>query len=185
VTDFNIEHIWKSVLAGDVHAWGDLVRVYAALVNTVARRVGLSTVDAEDCAQHTWLSLYRNRRVIKDPQALPAWLIRTTHRQAVYLYKKRIRTSEAEADRAIEPQLTLPDEEVHRLEQRAIIELALGRIDGRCRRLLEQLFFAPDEKSYQQIARELGIAPNTMGPLRSRCLKRLRRILDEMGFEWD
>ena len=75
MTEFNIEHIWKSVLAGDVHAWGELVRVYAALVNTVARRVGLSGLDAEDCAQHTWMSLYRNRRVIKDPQALPAWLI--------------------------------------------------------------------------------------------------------------
>ena len=185
MTDFNIEHIWKSVLAGDVHAWGELVRVYAALVNTVARRVGLKSLDAEDCAQHTWMSLYRNRRVIKDPQALPAWLIRTTHRQAVYLYKRRIRASEAESDRAIEPQLTLPDEEVHRLEQQAIIELALNRLDKRCKSLLQQLFFASDEKSYLQIARELGIAPNTMGPLRSRCLKRLRRILDEMGFEWD
>lgn len=181
----DIKQIWRRVLAGDVHAWGELVRLYAALVNTVARRVGLSSLDAEDCAQHTWLSLYRNRKVIKDPTALPAWLIRTTHRQAVYIYKKRKRTSEAEADRVIEPTLTLPDDEVHRLEQQAIIELALSKIDGRCRKLLEQLFFAPDEKSYQEIARELGVAPNTMGPLRSRCLNRLRKILDEMGFEWD
>ena len=185
MTDTNIQQIWRRVLAGDVHAWGELVRLYAALVNTVARRVGLATLDAEDCAQHTWMSLYRNRRVIKDPQALPAWLIRTTHRQAVYIYKKRIRTSEAEADRAIEPVLTLPDEDVHKLEQQALIEIALRRLDKRCRSLLKQLFFAPDDKSYQQIAADLKIAPNTMGPLRSRCLKRLRRILDEMGFEWD
>jgi len=181
----DIQQIWRRVLEGDVHAWGELVRLYAALVNTVARRVGLTTLDAEDCAQHTWMSLYRNRRVIKDPTALPAWLIRTTHRQAVYIYKKRIRTTEAEADRAISPALILPDDEVHQLEQQAIIEIALQRLDTRCKILLEQLFFAPDEKSYQQIAKDLGVAPNTMGPLRSRCLKRLRRILDDMGFEWD
>ena len=181
----NINEVWRLVLAGDIRAWERLVRQYAALVHTVARRVGLSQIDAEDCAQHTWLSLFRNRRAIKEPKALPAWLIRTTHRQAVYLFKKRVRVSEAETERALQPQLELPDDEIHRLEQQVLIEQALGCLDKRCRRLVEQLFFAPDDHSYKEIAKSLGVAPNTLGPLRSRCLNKLRRILHEMGFEED
>ncbi|MFW9817841.1 MAG: RNA polymerase sigma factor, partial [Candidatus Thorarchaeota archaeon] len=73
----NIHDIWRRVVIGDAVAWRELVETFAGLVYGVARRVGLSVPDAEDCAQQTWLTLYRKKDTIKDPQSLPAWLIRT------------------------------------------------------------------------------------------------------------
>jgi RNA polymerase sigma factor (sigma-70 family) len=178
----HIKEIWKSVVEGDHDAWKSLVRRYQALVITVARRVGLSPPDAEDCAQQTWMSLYRNRRAIKDPERLPAWLIRTTRRRAVRTAQRLVRTSPAEPDSRFETNVSQPDEEVLLVERQGVLEVALEQLDPRCAKLLRALFFSPEDKSYREIARDLEISPNTLGPLRSRCLKRLREILEEMGY---
>jgi RNA polymerase sigma factor (sigma-70 family) len=175
-----IDKLWDKVRKGDQDAWARLVNRYAGLVNTVARRVGLSTFDAEDCAQNTWLALYRNRRVIRDPLRLPAWLILTTKRHAVRMLNRLYRQSSSLQH--VEPETlgTPPDEELLHLERRDILQHAIEQLDERCQRLLHALFLSPDNPSYRKIAKTLRISPNALGPLRSRCLKRLRKILDEM-----
>jgi len=93
--------IWQGVLQGDPPSWRTIVERYEALVFTVARRAGLTRADAEDCAQHTWLSLYRTRHTIKDPVALPAWLIRTTHRRALRMAKQQARLNPLYSERIL------------------------------------------------------------------------------------
>jgi RNA polymerase sigma factor (sigma-70 family) len=180
-----IGDIWAQVRDGDHEAWRALVERYAPLVYTVALRIGLTKIDAEDCAQHTWMALYRNRRVIKDPSRIPFWLIQTTRRQAVRMIKLMSRHTFVDPDPEVKAETVLPDEEMAALERQAILEIALDRLDGRCAELLRALFFAPEAKSYREIAKGLGIAPNTLGPLRSRCLERLRKVLEELGYETD
>lgn len=177
-----IDELWEKVRCGDQDAWARLVNRYAGLVNTVARRVGLSTFDAEDCAQNTWLALYRNRGVIRDPSRLPAWLIMTTKRYAIRMLDRQYR--QGTFSQHVEPESVgaPPDEELLRLESQDILNHAIGQLDERCQRLLHALFLSPDNPSYRKIANTLQISPNAMGPLRSRCMKRLRKILDEMGY---
>ncbi len=177
-----IDKLWDKVRKGDQDAWARLVNRYAGLVNTVARRVGLSTFDAEDCAQNTWLALYRNRGVIRDPSRLPAWLIMTTKRYAIRMLDRQYRQSTF--SQHVEPESVgaPPDEELLRLESQDILNHAIGQLDERCQRLLHALFLSPDNPSYRKIAKTLQISPNAMGPLRSRCMKRLRKILDEMEY---
>lgn len=185
----DLPSIWSRVVRGDASAWQQLVDGYAGLVYTVARRAGLSAPDAEDCAQQTWLALYRNRKKIKDPEALPAWLIRSTHRRAVHICQKYARESPtASAD--IDPNrqvdgAALPDEIMAKLESRAVLEAAVAQLDGRCRKLVTWLFLSPEHISYDDVSRRLGVNPNSLGPLRSRCLKRLRKILKDMGYDTD
>ena len=181
----NIKDIWAKVRDGDPAAWRSVVERYSALVYTVAMRTGLSEFDAEDCAQHAWMALYRNRRAIRDPARLPVWLIRTTRREAVRMIRRRMRQNQFADDPVDVPSPTLPDDEMLRLERQAILEIGLGRLDERCRKILRALFLAPEDKSYAEIARSAGVKPNTFGPLRSRCLNRLRKILQELGYEWD
>ena len=181
----DIHILWECVLADEPGAWGQLVKRYVALVNTVALRAGLTMIDAEDCAQHTWMSLYRSRHSIKDPQRLPVWLIRTTRRQAVKMMRRMHKSSLLDAGYREISVAPLPDEEVVLLERQVVLESALEQMDERCQKLLHALFFAPDHISYREIAKSLNIASNTMGPLRSRCLKRLRRLLEEMGYSVD
>lgn len=76
----------------------------------------------------------------------------------------------------------LPDDELLSLERQAHIEIAMRRLDGRCRQLVEALFFAPSDKSYKDIAGALGIPANSLGPTRTRCLNKLRKILIEIGY---
>ncbi len=177
----SVTDIWNRVRADDHRAWKLLVRKYDALVNTVAMRCGLVGADVEDCAQHTWVTLYRCRKSIKDPKALPKWLMQTARRRAVRMLQNSGRVSAVSDVNAVDPQ-PLPDEELQRLERRQELEEAMSYLDDRCRRLIEALFFSPQGRSYAEIARELGIPPNSLGPIRSRCLARMRQILDDLGY---
>jgi RNA polymerase sigma factor (sigma-70 family) len=179
----SIESIWSRILADDSAAWQMLVDLYAGLVLTVAYRVGLSETDAEDCAQNSWLALYRRRRSIKDPKAIPAWLIKTTHRGAVEMSRRTRFFSPSST--AAPPQPELPDELIIQLEHEFFIRKALERLDPRCRIIIENLYLNSDRPSYDKLARQLGIPPNSMGPLRSRCLDKLAKILKEMGIVLD
>jgi RNA polymerase sigma factor (sigma-70 family) len=180
-----LTEIWHSVVEGDQGAWAELVRRYSPLVFTVARRAGLEAADAEDCAQYTWVALYRNRKRIRDPQRLPAWLMRTTRRQAAY----QVRRLKAYPKTDLSPEMLieerLPDHALEQLERQAMIELGLAELGPRCRTLIRLLFLAPEETSYKEIARALDVAPNSLGPIRSRCLKRLRKKLEELGYRLD
>jgi RNA polymerase sigma factor (sigma-70 family) len=181
--------IWSRVVQGDASAWQQLVDGYSGLVYTAACRVGLSAPDAEDCAQQTWLALYRNRKKIKDPEALPAWLIKTTHRRAVQMRRKYTHP-ETSAGPDTDPRQqidasALPDEVVAELESRAALEAAVAQLDGRCQKLITWLFLSPDRVSYNDVGRRLGVKPNSLGPIRSRCLRKLRKILQDMGYDTD
>lgn len=182
----NVRKIWKAVLEGEPEAWQQLVNLYAGLVNTVALRAGLEAADAEDCGQHTWLTLFRKRQSIRDPKSLPAWLIRTTHREAVRMVKrtyKGVRIAESfEQDKTA---VALPVDVIEQLETEAIIDIGMRQLDLRCRKLLQALYFSPSEKSYREISRLLKVKPNSLGPLRSRCLQKLRKILENLGYDQD
>lgn len=182
---FDIRQIWDSIRAGDAAAWRQLVHAYASLVFTVARRVGLDTADAEDCAQQTWLALYRNRRTITDPTAIPAWLIRTSHRKALTIRQKTTRSQQSEISDVLHDTAALPDDVLVSLEQAAVLEVALTQLDPRCRQVLTSLFYSSGDASYAEIAQALKIQPNSLGPLRSRCLEKLRKILKNLGYDPD
>jgi hypothetical protein len=45
--------------------------------------------------------------------------------------------------------------------------------------MLRVLFFSPEPPSYGALSKQLGIARGSIGPIRIRCLDRLRRALEE------
>lgn len=174
----SIESTWLQVRSGSSQAWTSLVRTLAPVVYSVARRWGLEDADAEEVSQQTWVALYEGRDEIEDPVALPAWLIRVASRKAQRLVRRCIRSRNLPSGGSLEPP-PLPDDELLALERQAYLQLALTRLDDRCRRLIEELFLVHPPKSYQEIARTLGLRPNSLGPIRARCLQRLRLILED------
>ncbi len=173
------QEIWKAVQAGDGAAWKKLVHQYQSLVYTVALKVGLSMADAGDCFQQTWLALYQHRKKIKDPERIAGWLATTARREAIRLSRRNRRHVEMEDETRQADSAALPDEELELLERQALLENGMARLDTRCRRLIELMFLAPEDWSYDQIAARLEIAPNSLGPIRQRCLGRLKKILSE------
>ena len=175
--------IWERIIEGDTVAWEELVGKYARLVFSAALQTGLTTAEAEDCAQQTWLALYNSRHKIQRPDQLPSWLISTTRRKAWRLIKRREKADEVY--RQVEPQKVVetPDETLEKLQQKAHLELALERLGGRCAKLLRAIFFSPEQLSYKEIAESMGIPPNSLGPTRTRCLSKLKKILKEIENE--
>jgi DNA-directed RNA polymerase specialized sigma24 family protein len=59
---------------------------------------------------------------------------------------------------------------------------AVGSLTLQCRRLVELLFFETPPRPYAEVAAELGLALGSIGFTRQKCIERLRRNLDELGF---
>ena len=55
----------------------------------------------------------------------------------------------------------------------------LTLLDPRCRELLLRLYFSEDQPAYELVAAELGLRVGSIGPIRGRCLERLRSLLLE------
>lgn len=174
--------LWQDILAGDDAAWSELVRRYQALVYAVVTRAGLSMADAADCFQQTWVLLFRHRHRLHDPSRLSAWLVTTAKREALRLRRRSDRESGDPAEMEIADHDPLPDETMEQLERQAQLEVALKELDLRCRQVVEAFFFASEDKSYEDIARSFGLSANSLGPVRRRCLERLKQILAAHGF---
>lgn len=161
---------------GDQTAWADLVRRYENLVYSTALQTGLDQEDAADVFQQVWLELYRSLLRIRDPKALPRWLIVTTRRIA---YKHAVVAGRWVRD--IRESMIDPapgaDSVITVLEQRQELEEAMAALDERCRQVLRMFFYAESKVSYRTVSERLGLSEDSIGSLRSRCLERLRRKL--------
>jgi RNA polymerase sigma factor (sigma-70 family) len=175
-----LDTLWNRVTADESKAWEELVRRYNTLVIAVARAHGLAAADLEDCAQQTWLALYLGRKRIKDPLKIPTWLVRVAKRKAQKIQLKAKSRLSAEGHFEGSSQTASPEELYLQALEAARIQTALELLDPRCRQLLARLFLSDEDWSYRQIARDLGLAANSLGPIRSRCLLRLKRILEEL-----
>jgi DNA-directed RNA polymerase specialized sigma24 family protein len=80
------------------------------------------------------------------------------------------------ADERIDPA------DLARFTERQTVRLALERLGGKCRDLLEALFSAPGEPNYTLISARLGIRVGSIGPTRARCLEKLGAVLGRLGF---
>ena len=171
------------VLAGDVRGWEALVTRHERLVYAVARSYRLDEADRADVFQDVFTALVRGLPSMRDPRSLVRWLSSTTDRIARATALRRRREY---ALRGANP--ATPDElpsgepavgaDLEILERQARVRLALSGLGERCRRLLEALYYRDAPASYAELARELGMPMNSVGPNRARCLDRMRDLLE-------
>ena len=60
---------------GDEGAWDEIVDRYAPLVWSICARYRLSAVDIEDVGQTIWAGLVTQLGKLREPAALPGWLV--------------------------------------------------------------------------------------------------------------
>src|SRR5687768_6246105 len=73
---------------GDQTAWADLVDRYAPLVASVVHGFRLPPHDAEDVLQTVWLRLVEHLGDLREPRALPMWIITTTRNECLRLLRR-------------------------------------------------------------------------------------------------
>jgi RNA polymerase sigma factor (sigma-70 family) len=166
--------------AGDQNAWGHIVDRYGPLVWSVARSFRLSSADAADVHQATWLRLVEQLDTIRDPERLGAWLATTARREALALLRRASRDLPTGDMHLLEPRMDnsvpdlAPDSELLRRERDEDLWNAIGKLPGNCRNLLRLLLIDPPP-SYSEVSAALDIPVGSIGPTRARCLEQLRR----------
>ncbi|KOU54442.1 MULTISPECIES: sigma-70 family RNA polymerase sigma factor [Streptomyces] len=149
----------------------DLVTELSPLVAAEAAAEAPGTgMDAADLEQAVWL------RLLEQHPADPVHWVRTAVR-AEARRARRLRRQERPygSAPAADPD---PGPELAAItaERRRILHAAIGRTPGNCPRLLAALL-SPKDPTYREIAGELDISQGSLGPMRSRCLGCLRRML--------
>ena len=160
---------------GDAHAWEALVTRYERLIFSVALRNGLTREDAADVTQTTFVALLESMARLRDDERVSYWLMTVARRQAWRLRRRRDQEFPWCDD---VPQRVDPIGDWERI---ADVYAALQRLGQPCRDLLHALYFDPATPSYAVIAERLGRAIGGLGPMRARCLQRMRTLLGEDG----
>jgi RNA polymerase sigma factor (sigma-70 family) len=167
---------------GEEDAWGALVGRYERLVYTIPYRYGLTPSEVSDVFQSVWLALLRNLGSLRQPDRIAAWLVTTTRRECWERrrgdkYKKEF-SSELDSNiiktKSDEPS---PDELVSTYERHEALRQAMEHLEPRCRRLIHLLYFDPSIPSYAEVSEMLSMPIGSIGPMRARCLKKLRKIM--------
>lgn len=159
---------------GDESAWHQLVERYERLVYSVALRNGLDEHGAAEVTQTVFVALLDSLHRIEDETRLASWLMTVARRQAWRLRSVERRT--VSLDVVSEPS----EDPLARWTDSVLVQDALSTLGGTCRELLLALYFDPDEPSYAEIAERMGRSIGGIGPMRGRCLERLRAIIEEV-----
>jgi RNA polymerase sigma factor (sigma-70 family) len=162
----------------DRDAWNSLVERYAPLVTSIVKRYRLGEADADDVAQTVWLRLVENIGEIREPSALARWIATITDRECMRVLRagrqSRPFDPMAETDLVGQPDPVQPDEQFLRVERSQALLEALAELPDRQRSLLLLLAKEPP-MTYAEISRSLGIPVGSIGPIRTRALRRLQQ----------
>lgn len=164
--------------SGDQGAWSRLVDHYARLVWAVTRSFRLSDSDAADVSQMVWLRLLEHINRV-DPERVGAWLVVTTRREClrVLAFRKRVLlTYESAAFEGVPSDQAELDADLLAGERAGDVRRALETLPDRWQRLLGMLMADPPAP-YAEISEKIGIPIGSIGPMRGRCLEKLRLLL--------
>lgn len=173
---------------GDADAWETLVRRYQRLIASITFKFRLSAEDAQDIYQTVCLHLLRQLGELRRDAKLSSWLITVTVRECWKLRERGKNTDRLDEEQwaqiaeAPDQALPLPEEEIFALERQHQIRRAVEQMSEQCRELIRLMFYQETPPSYVEISRALGITVSSIGPIRGRCLERLRKILNKSGF---
>jgi len=174
----------RECLSGSEEAWSLLIEKYKALIYSIPVKCGLPAHEAADVFQITCMELLVRLPELREPRALPQWLIQVAYHQC-YVWKRRSqRLVSSELADVPEPEVpAIAETLVQQAHEEQILRDAIATLTPQCRRLIELLFFEIPSRPYREVAGELGLAAGSIGFIRQKCIERLRRKLDELEFD--
>ena len=185
-TGWSDERLVRACLEGNEQAWSALIDKYKNLIYSIPIKYGASPEDAADVFQSVCLELFSQLSNLRKAGALRGWLVTITAHQAFH-WKRRHRkradreqTSLEEDDFGADP--SLPSDMADEVEREQMVRDATARLSPRCQEMIRLLFFVEPPLPYREIAERLGLATGSIGFIRGRCLQRLQKALQEMGF---
>jgi RNA polymerase sigma factor (sigma-70 family) len=133
-----VSDLVAAALHGDPTSWDRLVDRYTPLLLSVVRRHRLHGDDAEDVVQTVWLRLVEKLGSIREPEALPGWILTTARNECLHLIKARKSVSPTDLEDRGWPDGTGPaavDSDLLEAERHEALLMALAGLPERQRRL--------------------------------------------------
>jgi len=167
-------------------AWQQVLDRYGRLIYAICVRSGLDSQDTEEVFQRTWIAVVEGVHRISKPSSLGSWIAGVTRNQIRQYFTEKQRNrrySSLEVNdisKAEESATTDAEQELLACESNEALYLSLAELDDRCRSLLQLLFLEDPAPDYREISRRTGLAIGSIGPIRSRCLTRLRKIFTRL-----
>jgi RNA polymerase sigma factor (sigma-70 family) len=174
----------KECLAGNEEAWSLLIDKYKALIYSIPVKYGLPPHEAADVFQSTCMELLTRLPDLREPRALPKWLMQVAHHQCfrVKRQQQRLVSRDAEPDLPEPETPAVAETLVQQTQEEQMLREAMSSLTPQCHRLVELLFFETPPRPYTEVAAELGLALGSIGFTRQKCIERLRRNLGDLGF---
>ncbi len=175
----------EACLNGESEAWEALLVRYQRLIYSIPLRYGLPEHDANDVFQNVSLLLLEHLSSLRDRERLGAWLVITTRRECWRMLRQHREIPVVPESPSLdeqEPGESYSEDDFLALERQSIVRAAVEQLDPTCQQLLILLFYTDPRPSYSEIAQKLAIPEGSIGPTRARCLEKLMKILDKMGF---
>lgn len=174
----------KACLRGNEEAWSLLIHKYKALIYSIPIKYGLPSHEASEVFQATCVELLTRLPELREPRALPKWLIQVAHHQCYRWKRQQQRLISRDGDAELpEPEVPpLAENLVQQTQEEQMLREAMTSLSPQCQRLVEFLFFETPARPYAEVAKEMGLAVGSIGFTRQKCVERLRRKLDELGF---
>jgi len=174
----------KRCLSGQEEAWSQLIEKYKALIYSIPVKYGLPQQEAADVFQGTCMELLTHLRDLREPRALPKWLIQVAYHKCYHWKRQQQRLVSRDGEAELpEPEIPpVAEELVRQTQEEQMLREAMASLAPRCRKLVEMLFFETPSRPYSKVANELNLAVGSIGLTRQKCIESLRKRLDELGF---
>ena len=165
---------------GEARSWDRVMDQYGRLVFSIPRSYGLSREDAADISQLTFTILIQSLDSLTEESNLKAWLATVARRHTWRLMEKGRREGTGKEDDVAEaPWLHGNEKPSERWETIDWLDGGLSEMSEPCQKLLRALYLDASEPSYAEISERLGMPVGSIGPTRTRCLRRLRTALEK------
>lgn len=178
-----IAHLVAAAGTGDKAAWNSLVDKFAPTVWAVARGHRLSSADAADVSQTTWLRLVENLQRLRQPERVGAWLAVTARRESLRVLRLGARQTPTGYDFDVRPApAPAPEQAMANQQLGAAVTELIQHLPTRSQVLL-RLLSADSPLSYRDISEALNMPVGSIGPTRARALEQLHRLAVRAGID--
>jgi RNA polymerase sigma factor (sigma-70 family) len=174
----------RRCVRGDQAAWDTLVDRYQRLIYAIPRRAGLSEEQAADVFQEVFLTLLQKIDEIEQPGRIRSWIVTTAKFKTWGIVRGEKgfyspgTEEEMDAEMAsIRDEAPLADDVLIELEEQHLIRAAMLELEERCRTIISMIYLRDPAASYVEVAAAIKVGETSISPLRSRCLKKLEKIL--------
>jgi RNA polymerase sigma factor (sigma-70 family) len=159
---------------GDQAAWSELVERFSRYVYAICvQGFRLPSHDAEDVFQEVFARVYQHLDRLRSDEAIRPWIAQLTRRLCVDRLRGTSREGPAEHDDLDSGSI---DETLASLDEALAVRAGLEALGEPCHEILDR-FFCLDE-SYKVIGEALDLPAGTIASRISRCLGKLRLVLE-------